>query len=71
MYHIELEFSTVQDPQAQDLYTHIACLELELQHSVSVCQTSEHTLAFRSERDRSFAVLVLGKFPQFTARLVD
>ena len=71
MYCIALEFATVQDPQAQDLYTHMASLELELQHGISVVQTSEHTLEFASERDRSFAVLVLGKFSQFTARLVD
>ena len=59
------------DPQAQDLYTHITSLELELQHGIAVAQTSEHTLEFRSERDRAFAMLVLAKFPQFTARLVD
>jgi hypothetical protein len=68
---ITLEFSTVVDPSTQDLYTHIASLELELQHGISVAQTSEHTLEFESERDRSFAMLVLGKFPQFIARLVD
>lgn len=71
MYCVALEFFTVMDPQAQDLYTHITSLELELQHGITVVQTSEHTLEFASERDRSFAVLVLSKFPQFTARLVD
>ena len=71
MYCIALEFFTVMDPRAQDLYTHMASLELELQHGITVVQTSEHTLEFDCERDRSFAVLVLAKFPQFTARLVD
>ena len=71
MYCIALEFFTVMDPRAQDLYTHITSLELELQHGISVIQTSEHTLEFDCERDRVFAMLVLAKFPQFEARLVD
>lgn len=68
---LALEYTEILDPYAQDLYTHIAALELFLKHGIDCVQTSEHTLEFDTERDRSFAVLVLADFPQFTARLVD
>ena len=71
MYRIALEFHKTLDPQTQDLYTHMASVELFMQHAIHCEQTSESTLEFYSERDRAFAVLVLGKFPQFTCRLVD
>jgi hypothetical protein len=68
---LALEYENVLDARTQDLYTHIAALELFLQHGIDCVQSSEHTLEFESERDRSFAVLVLSAFSQFTARLVD
>ena len=69
LHSLELEFHRIQDSETQDLYTHIAQLELELNHSMSVAQTSQNTLEFETAEARTFAQLVLARFPQFTARV--
>jgi len=71
LHNLELEFHRVTDTQTQDLYTHIALLELELNHGVTVAQTSQNTLEFETAQDRTFAQLVLSRFSQFTARIQD
>lgn len=69
LHSLELEFDRIQDSETQDLYTHIAQLELELNHSMTVAQTSQNTLEFETCQDRTFAQLVLSRFSQFTARV--
>jgi len=69
LHSLKLEFHRVTDDHAQDLYTHIALLELEINHGLTVAQTSQNTLEFETERDVTFAQLVLARFSQFTARI--
>jgi hypothetical protein len=69
LHSLELEFYRVTDTQTQDLYTHIAQLELELNHGLTVFQTSQNTLEFETAEARTFAQLVLARFSQFTARV--
>ena len=69
LHSLELEFHRIQDSETKDLYTHIAQLELELNHSMSVAQTSQNTLEFETAEARTFAQLVLARFSQFTARV--
>ena len=69
LHSLTLEFHRIQDSETQDLYTHIAQLELELNHSMTVAQTSQNTLGFETAEDRTFAQLVLSRFSQFTARV--
>jgi hypothetical protein len=69
LHSLELEFYRVTDSQTQDLYTHIAQLELELNHGLTVAQTSQNTLEFETAEARTFAQLVLARFSQFTARV--
>lgn len=69
LHSLKLDFHRVTDDHAQDLYTHIAQLELELNHGLTVFQTSCNTLAFETAEARTFAQLVLARFSQFTARV--
>jgi len=69
LHSLTLEFHRIQDSETQDLYTHIALLELEINHGLTVAQTSQNTLEFETSQDRTFAQLVLSRFSQFTARV--
>lgn len=69
LHSLTLEFDRIQDSETQDLYTHIAQLELELNHGLTVYQTSQNTLEFETEQAVTFAQLVLARFSQFRARI--
>jgi len=69
LHSLVLEFDRIRDSETQDLYTHIALLELEINHGLTVTQTSQNTLEFETAEARTFAQLVLARFSQFTARV--
>lgn len=69
LHSLILEFHRIQDSETQDLYTHIAQLELELNHSMSVAQTSQNTLGFETAKACQLALLVLSANTHYTPSL--
>jgi len=70
------ELKLIYDPEPRCLtlkesITYCAGIDLYVQHGVECFQTSASRLAFTSERDRTFALLVLSSSTSFVAVAVD
>ena len=67
MYKIKLVYDP--EPRTQTLkesVTYCASIDLYLRHRIECYQTSASELAFESDRDRTFALLLLNGSKSFT-----